>query len=180
MDRTSAATHPVGFFNRPFGLPFGGHLRPRAAQPYGPIRFRRPRPYLPRRKSNTGAMECEKCGLVEKEPLKAKGLVGRLKCPGGISAEMRSVAVGWVSRLLAHTKINSSGALSYPAQSRARVARLFNAKRRRGCTTVGPPIFATADYLIKHRLRSAIGHTPIEIRFGVAEARTILPYCALA
>jgi hypothetical protein len=27
------ATHPVGFFNRPFGLPFGGHLRRRAAQP---------------------------------------------------------------------------------------------------------------------------------------------------
>jgi len=57
------ATHPVGFFNRPFGLPFAGHLQRRAAQPYGPIRFRRPTPYLPRRKSNAGRMECEKCGL---------------------------------------------------------------------------------------------------------------------
>ena len=26
--------------------------------------FRRPTPYLPRRKSNAGRMECEKCGLV--------------------------------------------------------------------------------------------------------------------
>src|ERR1700680_1252789 len=75
MDRTSAATPPVGFFNRPFGLPFGGHLRPRAAQPYGPIRFRRPRPYLPRRKSNTGAMECEKCGLDAR--------TRRRECPAG-------------------------------------------------------------------------------------------------
>jgi hypothetical protein len=41
--RASAATHPVCFFNRPFGLPFGGHLR--------------------RRKRNAGHMECEKCGL---------------------------------------------------------------------------------------------------------------------
>ena len=40
--RASAATHPVGFFNRPFGLPFGGHLRCRASQPYGPIRFSPP------------------------------------------------------------------------------------------------------------------------------------------
>jgi hypothetical protein len=28
VHRASAATHPVGFFNRPFGLRFGGHLRP--------------------------------------------------------------------------------------------------------------------------------------------------------
>ena len=40
--RASAATHPVGFFNRPFGLPFGGHLQRRAAQPYAPIRFSPP------------------------------------------------------------------------------------------------------------------------------------------
>ena len=32
VHRASAATHPVGFFNRPFGLPFGGHL-PRAGPP---------------------------------------------------------------------------------------------------------------------------------------------------
>ena len=64
VHRASAATHPVGFFNRPFGLPFGGHLRRRAAQPYIPIRFRRPTPYLPRRKSNAGRMECEKYGLT--------------------------------------------------------------------------------------------------------------------
>jgi hypothetical protein len=31
VHRASAATHPVGFFNRPFGLPFGGHLQPRAS-----------------------------------------------------------------------------------------------------------------------------------------------------
>src|SRR5215813_3432651 len=42
---------------------FGGHLRRRAAQPYVLIRFRRPTPYLPRRKRNAGRMECEKCGL---------------------------------------------------------------------------------------------------------------------
>src|SRR5262249_21118091 len=63
VHQTSAATHPVGFFNRPSGLLFGGHLRRRVAQPYGPIRFRHPPPYLPRRKSNAGRMECEKCGL---------------------------------------------------------------------------------------------------------------------
>src|SRR2546428_6810829 len=40
--RASAATHPVGFLNRPFGLPFGGHLQRRAAQPYAPIRFSPP------------------------------------------------------------------------------------------------------------------------------------------
>ena len=40
--RASAATHPVGFFNRPFGLPFGGHFGRRAAQPYVPIRFSPP------------------------------------------------------------------------------------------------------------------------------------------
>ena len=28
----SAATHPVGFFNRPFGLPFGGQLRRRKSR----------------------------------------------------------------------------------------------------------------------------------------------------
>src|SRR6266545_3739887 len=61
--RASAATHPVGFFNRPFGLPFGGHLQRRAAQPYARYAFRRPTLYLPRRKSNAGRMECEKCGL---------------------------------------------------------------------------------------------------------------------
>src|SRR5215475_3826316 len=43
-------------------LPFGGHLQRRAAQPYGPISFRRPTPYLPRRKSNAGTVECENGG----------------------------------------------------------------------------------------------------------------------
>jgi hypothetical protein len=42
--RASAATHPVGFFNRPFGLRFGGYLRRRAAQPHVPIRFSPPDP----------------------------------------------------------------------------------------------------------------------------------------
>src|SRR2546426_10995492 len=40
--RASAATPPVGFFNRPFGLPFGGHLQRPAAPPYAPIRFSPP------------------------------------------------------------------------------------------------------------------------------------------
>jgi hypothetical protein len=38
-------------------------MRPNPLMAYSPIRFRRPPPYLPRRKNNAGRMECEKCGL---------------------------------------------------------------------------------------------------------------------
>jgi hypothetical protein len=40
--RVSAATNPLGFFKRPFGLPFGARLRHRAAQAYVHIRFSQP------------------------------------------------------------------------------------------------------------------------------------------
>ena len=49
---------PVGFFNRPSGLPFGGHLRPSGGSTvYPDTLFAAPMPYLPRRKSNAGRME---------------------------------------------------------------------------------------------------------------------------
>src|SRR5215475_15811075 len=63
-DRTSAATHPVGFFNRPFGLPDRRASPASGGSTVCPdTLFSAPRPYLPRRKSNAGGMECEKCGL---------------------------------------------------------------------------------------------------------------------
>jgi hypothetical protein len=66
VHRASAATNPIGFFNRPSGLPFGRHLQRRAAQQCVLIRFRRAALYLPRQKSNAGHIGCEKCGLDEK------------------------------------------------------------------------------------------------------------------
>jgi hypothetical protein len=51
------------------GLPFGGRLRHRAAQPYVAIRFSPPAVAFARRKSNADHMECENCGLKpKKEP----------------------------------------------------------------------------------------------------------------
>src|SRR5215510_3668809 len=84
VDRTSAATHPVGVFNPPSGLP-----DPRASPASGGLcpdtLFAAPMPYLPRRAAfagasagrerarrspqgedgnrNAGDMECEQCGL---------------------------------------------------------------------------------------------------------------------
>ena|SRR5262249_38762776 len=48
----------------PSGCLSAGICERRAAQPYAPIRFSPPTLYLPRRKSNAGRMECEKCGLA--------------------------------------------------------------------------------------------------------------------
>ena len=62
-----ARRRPCRLLQPALRLRFGGHLRRRAAQPYVPIAFRRPIPYLPRRKRNAGRMECAKCGLSSKK-----------------------------------------------------------------------------------------------------------------